>query len=165
MKTLEQVQADAERLGVKIVSAKKSFAELHKHLKENEEILTIVDSLSLIVVTNERFLRIKTNLFSPTDVKDIPLKSITNIEIDAGFLTTKIWIITAGGKTDVILDKKEKANKLKDVINDAISNSDKDLSADKKVNVYEQLEKLANLKEKGVLTEEEFKIQKERLLS
>lgn len=165
MKTLEQVQADAERLGVKIVSAKKSFAELHKHLKENEEILTIVDSLSLIVVTNERFLRIKTNLFSPTDVKDIPLKSITNIEIDAGFLTTKIWIITAGGKTDVILDKKEKANKLKDVINDAISNSDKDLSADKKVDVYEQLEKLANLKEKGVLTEEEFKIQKERLLS
>lgn len=165
MKTLEQVQADAERLGVKIVSAKKSFAELHKHLKENEEILTIVDSVSLIVVTNERFLRITTNLFSPTDVKDIPLKSITNIEIDAGFLTTKIWIITAGGKTDVILDKKEKANKLKDVINNAISNSDKDLSADKKVDVYEQLEKLANLKEKGVLTEEEFKIQKERLLS
>lgn len=165
MKTLEQVQADAERLGVKIVSAKKSFAELHKHLKENEEILTIVDSVSLIVVTNERFLRITTSLFSPTDVKDIPLKSITNIEIDAGFLATKIWIITAGGKTDVILDKKEKANKLKDVINDAISNSDKDLSADKKVDVYEQLEKLANLKEKGVLTEEEFKIQKERLLS
>jgi len=166
MQTIEQVQAAINKLGVKIVNSQKSYKELHKHLKETEVILAVCDTpISLAIVTNERFLRLTTSAFSPTDVAEVYLKTITNIQVDAGFLATKLFIISAGGKIDLVVSNKEIANKLKNELNEAISKANAPVAASPQIDIYTQLEKLAQLKEKGILTEAEFTEQKQKLLS
>jgi hypothetical protein len=164
MQTVEQVQASVTKLGITIIHSKKSLNELHKHLKANEEILSICDTAtSLAVVTNERFLKLTTSVFSPTDVKEVFLNNITNIDVDAGFLATKVLVKSAGGFIDLIVTKKEIGNKIKSDLNEAISKSKEPVP--QQVDKFSQLEKLAELKEKGILTEAEFQEQKAKLLS
>lgn len=164
MQTAEQVQASVTKLGVTILHSKKSFNELHKHLKDSEVILSICDTpISLAVITNERFLRLTTSVFSPTDVKEVFLNNITNIDVDAGFLATKVFVKSAGGFIDVAVTNKEIGNKLKSDLNEAISKSKEPVP--QKADKFAQLEKLAELKEKGILTDAEFQEQKTKLLS
>jgi hypothetical protein len=54
---------------------------------------------------------------------------------------------------------------LKEVEKGSNNKQDKLSTDQSKINILEQLEKLAHLKEKGVLTEEEFIFQKKKLLS
>jgi hypothetical protein len=164
MQTNEQIKKAIEKLGVTIVHNKKSANELYKHLKENETIISVFDApLSLAVITNERFVRLKTQLLSPTDVKEVYLKDISNIDIDAGFLTTTVFVKSAGGTIEIIVTNKEMANIFKRNLNDAKSKLSEPVTP--KVDIISQLEKLAELKEKGILTEAEFLEQKQRLLS
>ncbi len=164
MQTIEQVQAALDKLGVKINNNKKSLNELHKHLKDAEILLSVYDTpLTLAVITNERFLRLKTQILSPTDVKEVYLKDISNIDVDAGFLTTTVLVKSAGGIIDIVVTNKEMGNKFKSDLNEAKSKLSEPVAP--KVDVYTQLEKLAELKEKGILTEAEFQEQKTKLLS
>ena len=165
MKTIEQINEAADKLGAKVSFNKKSFNELPKHIKDNEMILGIYDApISLVVITNERFLRVTTSMLSPTDIKEVYLKNISNIEIDAGFLATRLLINSAGGQIELGVSNREMANKIKSDLNEAISNANKP-AAVPQLDVYAQLEKIAELKEKGILTEAEFQEQKAKLLS
>jgi hypothetical protein len=164
MKTTEQIKTALDKLGVTIVNNKKSLNELHKHLNEDELILSVFDTpLTLAVITNERFVRLKTQMFSPTDVKEVYLKDISNIDIDAGFLTTTVLVKSAGGNIEIIVTNKEMGNKFKSDLNEAKSKSSEPAAS--KVDIYTQLEKLAELNQKGILTDAEFLEQKQKLLS
>jgi hypothetical protein len=164
MQTQEQVQDAIDKIGAKIIQSRNSFNELHKHLKADEKILAVCDTpISLAVVTNERFLRLTTSILSPTDVKEVFLKDITNIDINAGFWATKVIVKSAGGFIDLAVTEQEIGNQLKNDLNDAISKLNTVIP--QKVDIFTQLEKLAELKERGILTETEFQEQKTKLLS
>ncbi len=164
MRTPEQVQNDVDKLGAKIINSKNSFKELYKHLKDNEVIVSVSDTPSALgVVTKERFLKLTTSLLSPTDVKEVFLKNISYVEVDAGFLVSKVTIRTSGGNIELMFSDKASANNLKSKLNEAIFKANE--PAAPQVDIYSQLEKLAQLKEKGILTEAEFNEQKQRLLS
>jgi hypothetical protein len=151
-----------------IKSNKKAFAELPKHIGENEQISFIMEgSLSIIVLTNQRILTLRHQLFSGTDVKDIPIKNINSTEIDSGMLLTKVEVKSSGVNMDIDVVSKDAALKLKTKINEAVNKGASDSSSASPSNEDDplaKLEKLGELKAKGVLTEEEFTQLKAKLI-
>ena len=163
MKTKEQITEAVNKLGVKIRTNKNSLKELHKHLNADEEILSLVDGVYLAVLTNERFMSLNTSIFTPTDVKEVALKNISNIEFDAGLLTSTLKVSSVGMVIEIVLGKQDEGIRLKNEINAAIANVNNQTSPS--VDIVSQIERLAELKEKGLITETEFAEQKKKILA
>lgn len=163
MKSKDQITEAVNKLGVKIRTNKNSLKELHKHLNADEEILSLVDGVYLAVLTNERFMSLNTSIFTPTDVKEVALKNISNIEFDAGLLTSTLKVSSVGMVIEIVLGKRDEGIRLKNEINAAIANVNNQTSPS--VDIVSQIERLAELKEKGLITETEFAEQKKKILA
>jgi len=103
-----------------------------------------------------------------TNSKDIPINHISNIEVKKW--TSKIVIhTTAGKKEEIILGIgtwKVKVGEIEELINSLIAKSKKsELPRQRRESSLDDLEKLAELKEKGIITQEEFDKKKKEILS
>jgi hypothetical protein len=102
------------------------------------------------------------------DFRDWLLKDITSVDYETHLLDEELTI-HAGGSIeeikfykDVVKVSREAVKKLRDMIREAKTKSQQAVIAEK--SIPEQIEKLAELKEKGILTENEFKEKKKELL-
>ncbi len=100
------------------------------------------------------------------DMEVFPYKSISSIEVSKGMLGHKISFFSSGNKAVMkwISDGNvvEFVSFVKETITGAQSKLDNSTSA-KSSDSLDALERLAALKEKGVLTEEEFNLEKKKI--
>ena len=96
--------------------------------------------------------------------KNIPLNMITSVSVfkatyDLPFVEKSVQIFSQGSKHTIKRLAKAKANELKKIILEHQNNQGQG-----NVDSISQLEKLAALKEKGVINQEEFEAKKKQLL-
>ena len=124
----------------------------------------------LIVCTERRIIFLDKGMLYGLKQKDTPLEKINSIEHKIGMIFGKITIRDAA--TEITIDNLQKAAvaPFLETVNSAIEALKNSTNApppagNEPVDVASQLGKLADLRDKGVLTEEEFQGQKKKLLS
>jgi len=121
----------------------------------------------LLVATNYRLIFIdKPMLGFGIKMEDFPYKNISSVTLDTGFLKSVIKIICSGNTAEInlISGAKEFSEFIRRKTFEVDNQTNKQPNIIVEDNILEKIEKLAVLKEKGILTEEEFISQKAKLL-
>lgn len=121
----------------------------------------------LIVATDRRLLFLDKGMIYGLKQMEMPLAQITTLSHKTGLMFGEIEIDTAGGKKKIETIVKKDVAKFADIVSGLVKkvHSNDNVAPSPQVDVATQLEKLAELKSKGILTEEEFQEQKTKLLS
>lgn len=151
----------------------KILKEAEKMLTDNEEILYAVLFLEgfpkVLVVTNKKVFTCKGTL-SSAYTETLNLKDITSVDkTKAPFALTKGELIIRGITQVIKISLYKKAQSILDDIQKTINSAKENLENsntinNNSVNYLEELERLADLKEKGILSEEEFNTKKQQIL-
>lgn len=153
---------------------KKELKELPNILWENELPEKVVQGSykngnGILVCTNSRLIFINKGLIS-LKVEDFPLKNISSIQYETGLVMGKITIFASGNRADISQIEKSYVRNFAEYVRAKISNSSEfshqsqEHSQHADDEIIAQLERLAKLKEKGILTDEELAVQKSRIL-
>lgn len=173
MPTLDEIIEEIKSIDtVKNVHNKREVKELPNILWENEHIEHIAPGFysggwGIVVATNERLLIIDKGITGSLKVEDFPYSKINSIQFKTGMLMGEIEIFSSGNKAKIDNIDKKLVRNLAEHVRSKITSGD---SHDSKPPIQEndiitKLERLAKLKEQGILTEEEFNEQKKKLLS
>jgi len=144
--------------------------ELAKILSTDEEVLHAAsgmyqDRQGLIVATTKRVIFMHKGMFS-LKLEDFSYDKITSVQYETGFLNAKIIVHASGNKAEIRNATNAQARSFGDWLREKISTKPATELA-KTVptsSVADQLEKLASLKDRGLLTDEEFSSEKKKLL-
>lgn len=158
----------------------KLLKQAQEHLKPNEEVKTYVmgayeteimgqDSVrnGIFIATNERIVFFAKKL-TGYDLESFPLENISSMEVSKGMMGHKISFFASGNKVKMKWINKGEIQKFIDYIRENIGK--KEAAATNKVQTnnsndeYDQIKKLAELKEEGLITEEEFNEKKRQIL-
>lgn len=156
-------------------STKKEVKELPKILMDNEDIERVdtgylkegkgVTGHGLLVATNYRLIFIdKPTLGFGIKMEDFPYKNITSVSVETSFLKSNLKIICSGNTA--VIDVVNGAKQLSEFIRQktyALEHP-KIVTQNSENDILGKIEKLAELKEKGILSEDEFATQKAKLL-
>lgn len=180
MPSFEEVQKALENNadGVNFLG-KKELKELPNILWEDELPEKVVQGFykngnGILVCTNSRLIFINKGLMS-LKVEDFPLKNISSIQYETGILMGKITIFASGNRADIGNIEKAYVRNFAEYVRAKISDSNKSSEPSQPTQpmtntrasddeIIAQLERLAVLKEKGILTDEELATQKARIL-
>lgn len=164
----EIIVNDIKKLNSKVdilSKGKKEINELPEILTSDEKIDNILWGINLkkgpgiLVSTNYRLIFISAG--SIVNIEDYPLDKISSIECSTLILFGEIKIHTNSNVSKIENIEKESAKEFTQFVRDKIFKS----TSNTESNIIDQLEKLAKLKENGILTEEEFNEQKKKLLN
>ncbi len=171
-KRLDEIKRQIQNLKISNVSnflGRKEINELPKILAESE----IVDNIAqgtysngqgILVSTNRRLVFIDKGLLYGLKVEDFPLDKITTIQYETGLLLGEIKIHTSGNIAKIDNVEKTTARSFAEFVRNKLSQPKETIAQSTQPNVLDQLEKLAKLKENGIISEEEFIEQKKKLL-
>lgn len=155
---------------------KKELNYLPEVLQNNEQVLAFTSGLMdgntwLITLTDRRIIFLDKGMIYGMKQEIVPLNRVNAVSGKTGILLGKI-VITDGAK-DRKIDNvwkqtvKPFTNKVQEAI-DALNRPqrfEEPQKVDKQEDRYAKLEKIASLKDKGILTEAEFLSEKEKILS
>jgi len=154
---------------------RKEVNELPNILFANESVLDIVQGTysnnnGILVATESRLIFIDKGLIYGLKVEDFPYDKITSIQYETGLILGKIIIMASGNRAEIDNVNKVRVKPFSDftrtqISNHGKSNSTQNVTINQPIDLADQLSKLASLRDKGILTDEEFQIQKSRLLS
>jgi hypothetical protein len=151
---------------------KKEIKHLPKVLDEGEVINAITSGLHdgntwLIVVTYKRVLFLDKGMIYGLKQIEIPIRQISAISHKIGLFMGIIEISSSGGKKIIENIRKRDVAQVAKIISGLIENNTKFTNHEVSTltDIVSQLERLAALKEKGILTEKEFQSQKVKLLN
>ena len=170
---LMDIKTHIQSLGLDNISTffgRKEINELPEILNMDESIDNIIQGFynngsGILVSTNRRLIFIDKGLIYGLKVEDFPLDKITSIQYETGMLLGKVKIHTSGNTANIENVDKNSARKFAEFIRNKLSEPKPIVTTSKsEPNVLEQLEKLGKLHENGILSEEEFKEQKKKLL-
>ncbi len=178
MPTLEQIRLQIKSIdGLSTLLGKREIKELPNILWENENVENLIQGTynngnGILVATNTRLIFIDKGLVFGLKVEDFPYDKISSIQYSTGLLLGKLTIFASGNKAVIDNVDKQRVRIFGDVVRNKISSKDTvetptNQSQQKKDNsddVVSKLERLAKLKEQGILTEEEFNQQKLKIL-
>jgi len=177
MRTLESIQAEINALGeVDLFGTAKEVSHLPELLHDDENIKYLTSGLTdgttwLIVCTQKRILLVDYGMFFGMKQSEMSLENIQSISYQTGLLFGAIEIWHGGSKMLIENCDKKTVKPFVDAVNAAIKelkvNENQDTSASlsqSSDDVISKLERLAVLKEKGILTDEEFAEQKAKIL-
>jgi rubredoxin len=127
----------------------------------------------IIAATNKRIIFIDKGMLYGLRVEDFPYDKITSIEYSTGLLRGEITIFASGNRAHITAVQKELVKDFSEHVRrrivDKKSSSQTTPMASAAPGTSQdfitQLERLAKLKESGILTEEEFNEQKKKILS
>lgn len=178
-KRLREIKAQLKRVKANLsVFTKGEIKELPYILADDEPILAVTDAqflktvdAGILLVTPKRMISVSKAMFGLPKVHEFPNDTIRDVSFRNHFISPVITIRTEEKivEFECFLDKDD-AQIFYDFISKIYnkeSSSPQQESADAVLadnSVFEQLEKLATLRESGVLTEEEFVTQKKKLL-
>jgi len=173
MATLEEIKEQIKHLdtGSKLLGMKEIKA-LPDILWEDEKLEKLVQGFyekgnGILVATNKRLIFVDKGMIYGIRVEDFPYDKISSIQYETGILGAKITIFASGNKAEIKHVKNAVAKNFGDYVRARISKTHEHASSTKQ-NLEEdmttQLEKLAGLKEKGIISEEEFSAKKKSIL-
>lgn len=161
------IQKEGIFLGTSIFT-EKSVKVIIKNLMNNEQILLMTrcnsgSAAGVLAVTNRRIIFGSVILWKST-IKDFDIKKITSVTYSSE-LANKIKIQSSADVLMITAIEKNAGqlivNKIKELQMQGDSGSEQVSSGQNDLN---DLEKLADLKEKGIITEEEFSLKKKQIL-
>lgn len=173
MATMKEIEDQIKALGkVDTFGTKKEIKSLPEILRSNESIKALTSGFYngntwLIVCTNFRLIFLDKGIIYGLKQIDIPLDKVNSVLCETGlfFATVVVW----DGASKVLIENisknegKEFTNKVNDSLHEYKQKPVQTVVAGN--DVASQLVKLADLKEKGILTEEEFQTQKKKILA
>lgn len=173
MATMKEIEDQIKALGkIDTFGTKKEIKSLPEILRSNESIKALTSGFYdgktwLIVCTNFRLIFLDKGMIYGLKQIDIPLDKVNSVLCETGifFATVVVW----DGASKVLIENisknegKEFTNKINDSLHEYKQKPIQTISTG--VDVTSQLIKLAELKEKGILTEEEFLLQKKKILA
>lgn len=170
MPSLDDVKKQIKNLdGLESFLAHKEIKELPKILWEDEKIENLVQGFynngtGLLVATNHRLIFVDKGLLFGVKVEDFPYDRISSIQYETGLFLGEIDIFASGNRAEIKNIMKAKVRPFAEAVRARISGGGKKSSTAQEDDVYTKLEKLAALKEKGIISEKEFLAEKKKLL-
>ena len=177
---MEEIKPVLSQLdGVSAFAAKKEIKELPSILWENEMPEAIIqgryqNAVGILVCTNKRLIFINKGVFN-LKVEDFPLNNVSSIQYETGMIFGKITIFASGNRAEIDNIEKKRTRTFAEYARSKISASSStdqpqstaqaSVVVDSADIMIEKLEKLAALKDRGILTEDEFLVQKEKILN
>lgn len=162
----------AKELGDDQFFTKKELNYLPEVLQDGEQILAFTSGLMggntwLISLTDRRIIFLDKGMIYGLKQEAIPLNRVNAVSGSTGLIFGKI-IITDGAKDREITNVWKKTvkiftNKCQDAIH-ATNQTQHQVSQQPEEDPYAKLEKLASLKEKGIISEDEFEKEKKKIL-
>jgi hypothetical protein len=179
MRTTEYVQKQIKAMGkVNIGAAKKEVEELPNILHDTEELLYMTSgffngSTWLIVSTSERVIFLDKGMVCGLKQLETPLDKINSISQSTGFVYGEISIWDGSSKMQIKNCIKTAVKPFVDSVNSAIKKVKEQnrpiiqqtIQTNNEDDMVSKIERLAKLKEQGILTEEEFLQSKAKILN
>lgn len=178
MRNLEDIKKEIAELGFNTnFMIKKEVNELPSILRDDEKIFAITNGFYdnntwLVLCTSSRFLFLDKGMLFGLKQTEIPLDKVNSIQFNTGLILGDVTIWDGSGKIKIDNIDKKFVKKFADMASDALESYKKTKNNPIHItqsasgpNKMEQLEKLAELKAKGILTEEEFTQEKKKLLA
>lgn len=177
MPTLQEINEQIKNLdGFSRFFGKMEIKELPKILWEDEKIEKLVQGtydkdMGILVATNKRLIFINKGIFK-LKVEDFPYDKISSIQYEMKLLFGEITIYTSGNRAEIEQIQKDHVRSFCEYVRARITSITEHKSSKPETiyksshdDIIEKLERLATLKEQGILTEEEFVEQKKRILA
>lgn len=172
MPDLEQVREQIKNLdGISKLYGRKEIKQLPAILWEDELIEKLIQGVynngqGILVATNKRLIFVDKGMFYGLRVEDFPYDKITSIQYKTGIIFGTITIFASGNKAEINNMIKDQTRNFGDYVRARISGSVDHASMVEKPSgdTIEQLERLAKLKDSGILSEQEFTDQKKKIL-
>lgn len=174
MATMQEIEAQIQALGkVDTFGTRKEIKSLPEILRKEECIKALTSGFYqgntwLIVCTNFRVIFLDKGMIYGLKQIDIPLDKVNSVGCETGlfFATVVVW----DGASKVLIENisKNEGKEFTNKVNDALHEYKRPqtvVAVASGNDVASQLVKLAELKEKGILTEDEFLAQKKKLLA
>jgi len=171
MRPRPDIAQAVKRMGSK-GGVRRELIKLPEHLSEGETcdmILTCkyLGRKGILVLTNQRFMFLKDGVkFSKS--KDFPLKIVSSIQFTKGLFGAVITISAVGvNKTHITNTVNDQGQEFVDIVRQRISagiTAPAQVATSRAPDSLDQLKKLAELRDSGVLTDEEFAVQKAKIL-
>ena len=188
MWTKEKIEIFMQKFGFNPIFTKPEIKELSSLLHLEETLFGLlegqlkkihnkyINGVGLVIATDKRIIFFRKSIIGTVTKEEIPITRVSSASYRKGILTSSIAIITANNESVVEQCDKNVAKKFIDVVLRLISELDNKPTQSaipqpiqsplpQYNNNLAQIEKLFELKEKGILTEEEFLVQKTRLLA
>lgn len=126
-----------------------------------------VNGVGLVIATSHRVILFRKSFIGTVIKEEIPLSKGSFVSFRKGILTSGVNVVTSNNEAEVIHCNTAYAQKFSEALNkllvDGTSNTTSNIP-NNTISTADQLEKLFNLKEKGILTDEEFLQEKAKLL-
>lgn len=177
--TKEELKQEMKRLAAMVTDTpfgtKKEFFHLPEILNNGEQPLAIASGMMdnntwLITLTNQRVIFLDKGMMYGVKQIDVSLRNIVSVGGKTGIILGEIMISTSGQNYTVknvmkasVIPFTNLINETKNGLNDEKKTSE--LPMPETSDFISKLERLASLKEKGILSEEEFQQQKQRILN
>jgi hypothetical protein len=158
------------------LGSNREVKRLADYLWDNERVDRMVNArygggVGLLVLTNRRLLFLKDGVMKQTH-EDFPLDKVSSVQWSSGLTLGKLTIFASGNKAEVDQVQKKDGKDFVDHVRERIASgsetrqaaSEPAATATSPASVADELKKLAELRDSGVLTDDEFAAQKARLL-
>lgn len=179
--TKDQLKDEFKRLSALVGDApfatKKEFYHLPEILRHGEEVIAIASGAMggntwLITLTERRVIFLDKGMVWGVKQVDVNLDDIVSVGGKTGMLLGEITISTSGQNYTIsnvfkkaVIPFTNLVNDTKDKIKNVVAPSSDSRLTEPQNDVVGQLERLASLKERGILSEAEFTQQKTKILS
>jgi len=171
----EKVNKIAVEYGDDMFFTRKEIDHLPEVLREGEEVLAFSSGIMngntwLVTLTNKRILFLDKGMLYGLKQIAIDLDKVNAVSCEEGLVLGKIVITDGAGDHRIENVLKRTVNKFTNKVQETIEarktvqQGPPQASKGKQEDVYDKLEKLASLKEKKIVTEEEFEKEKKKLL-
>jgi hypothetical protein len=169
MPTLDQIKEQIKQFDkTGFTLSRKEVKELPNILRENETVEnatsgTYNNSGGLLVGTNSRVLFIDKGLLYGLKIEEFGLDKISSSQFETGLLMGKLTIFASGNKAVIDMVPKGEVKAFAEWLSNKITNKSSTPTPSTN-DVTDQIKKLAELRDGGILTEEEFTAKKKQLL-
>ncbi|VXC12214.1 Short C-terminal domain-containing protein [Flavobacterium sp. 9R] len=172
--SLEEIKKQIKAINLhnsSVYLGRREINELPNILASTEKIDNIAQGTynngqGILVSTNRRLIFVDKGIIFGLKVEDFPLDKISSIQYETGLLLGSIKIFTTGNVAKIDNVEKSSAKSFSEFVRDKLSQPKEVITSTiiSEPSILDQLEKLAKLKESGILTEDEFFEQKKKLL-
>lgn len=152
-----------------LIFTMKEVEALPTILFNHESVLSIVRGQyekrsGILVATEGRLIFIDKGIIYGLKVEDFSYDKITSVQFETGMLSGKLIIMASGNKAQIESVFNSQVKPFADFVRERITMLGQK-GNEPAIDLVDQLTKLASLRDKGILTEEEFQKQKAKLLS
>ena len=171
-----RVQRQVERLSLSSqLLGRKELRELPNILWDDEEVLDVVQGFynngtGILVATQKRLIFVDKGLLYGIKVEDFPLDKISSIQYETGMMFGTITIFTSGNKAIIKNVEKARARTFSEGVRARVGSKPpsgpvpSSVEASGPFDLTAELQKLGSMKERGLLSDDEFTAAKRKLL-